>query len=117
MHIHAAALLRDEPGSLERLQVMADCRFREPNGRCQVAGAGFLIRLIQHVGNKSQACGVSEGLQSNRESNGVTQGKVWGRRQRRTADGRDIVQNGESFGHAHSMTVISYISNKRQETP
>ena len=106
MHINAAALFRDEPGPLERLQVMADCRFSEPNGRCQIAGAGFLVRLVQHVGDESQACGVREGLEPYRESNGVIQGKVWGRRQWRTADGRDIIQNGESFGHAHSMTVI-----------
>jgi len=39
-----------------------------------------------------------------------------GLRQRRAADGRDIIQNGESFGHAHSTTVIRCLSNMHRET-
>ena len=37
---------------------------------------------------------------------GDWQGGPAGLRQRRAAVGRDIIRHGESFGHAHSTTVI-----------
>ena len=79
VHVHATALLRDETGFLERLEVMTDRRLRQPDSGRQIAGAGFLIRLIEHERDQAKPGGISQSFQTHGKTQRVIHGKVGGR--------------------------------------
>jgi hypothetical protein len=52
VHAHPAAFLGEQTGRFQLLEVVADGGFRQVNDGSEVAGAAFLVRLVQQVGQE-----------------------------------------------------------------